>query len=92
MTKKNLKLENLAVIINHGFNGVQKRLDQTSTKQEVQELRKDMTESLRIISDDVHDLKVAMGPLVRVMAAFETDVRNLNLRVNKIERRVGLAR
>lgn len=105
MAKKNLKIDDLAVMINRGFSDVHKRLDHTATKQELQdmrkematqqelqELRKDMTEALRIIADDVHDLKVAMGPLVRVVAALETDVRNLNMRVNRLERRSGLAK
>lgn len=114
MAKKNIKLDDLAVMMGRGFSEVHKRLDQTATRQElhelrvatkqdiqelrvttkqdIQELRKEMAEALRIIADDVHDLKVAMGPLVRVVAALEGEVRNLNLRVSKLERRVGLAR
>lgn len=103
MAKKNIKLDDLAVMINRGFNEVHKRFDQTSTKQElqelkaatkqdIQELRKEMAEALRIISDDVHDLKVAMGPLVRVVAALEGEVRNLNVRVSRLERRAGLTK
>jgi len=92
MAKNNLKIDDLAVMINRGFSDIHKRLDLTAAKQELQELRKDMTEALRIIADDVHDLKIAMGPLVRVVAALETDIRNLNMRVNRLERRFGLAK
>lgn len=89
MAKRKMTIEDLAVLIKRGF-------DQTATKQELKEwlyeLRKDITERLDAIEDDIRDLKIAVGPLVRIVAALETDVRNLHVRLGRVERKIGLAK
>ena len=71
---------------------VQKGFAQTATKAELQDLRKDMLEHFRLLEDDIRDIKTVIGPLVRIVAALENDVRSLNIRMNRLERKVGLTK
>ena len=70
-----MTIEDLAVMVKRGF-------DQTASKDDLAhglgELRKEFWEAnklfndrLGVVEDDVHDIKVALGPLVRVVAALE---------------------
>ena len=63
-----------------------------ATKQDLTELRKEFHERMSNIEDDVHDIKGALGPLVHMVAAMDTDIKNLNIRVNRLERKAGLAK
>lgn len=85
MAKKQMTIEDLAIMVQKGF-------AQTVTKAELQDLRKDMLEHFNLLEDDIRDLKNVAGPLVRIVAALESDMRSLNIRVNRIERKVGLAK
>ena len=85
MAKEKMTIEDLAVMVKRGF-------DQTASKQDLAELRKEFHERMSNIEDDVHDIKGALGPLVHMVAAMDTDIRNLNMRVNRLERKVGLGK
>ena len=89
MSKQKTTIEDLAIMVKRGF-------DQTASKQDLAqglaEVRKEFHERLNIIEDDVHDIKVALGPLVHMVAAMDTEIKNLNLRVNRLERKAGLAK
>ena len=96
MSKQKMTIENLAVMVKRGFDDVTRRM---ATKEDLAELRKEFfevhkhfDERLRLIEDDVHDIKVALGPLVHMVAAMDTEIKNLNLRVNRLERKAGLAK
>lgn len=99
MPEKQITIQDLAEMVNRGFLDVHKRLDQTTTKPEVaalhaevKDFRKDVEERFQTIEDDVRDIKIAMGPLMRTVAALESDVQNLNVRVNRLERKVGFVK
>ena len=85
MSKKTITIEDLALMVQKGF-------AQTATKAELQDLRKDMLEHFRLLEDDIRDIKTVIGPLVRIVAALEHDVRSLNMRMNRLERKVGLTK
>ena len=85
MARKQITIEDLALMVQKGF-------AQTVTKAELQDLRKDMLEHFSLLEDDIRDLKTVAGPLVRIVAALENDVRSLNIRMNRLERKVGLAK
>ena len=95
MSNKKVTIEKLAEMIQKGF-------ESTASKQDLFAIEKRLggidgkiealSEGLRIVQDDVHDLKVAMGPLVRTVADMENVIRNLHLRLNRVERKVGLFR
>src|SRR6266852_2764798 len=46
-----------------------------------------MTDVLDLLRADVHDVKVALGPLVRTVASLEETVRHLDKRVTRLEER-----
>lgn len=89
MAKKKMTIEDLARMVNRGFDGVTEKM---ATKGELRELRRDLTEALRIVEDDVRDIKITMGPLVRIVGALEYDMRHLHARMNRVEKKVGLSR
>lgn len=94
MAKKEITIEDLALMVQKGFaqTATKAELRELATKAELQDLRKDMLEHFGLLEDDIRDLKTVAGPLVRIVAALEYDMRNLNIRVNRIERKVGLAK
>ncbi len=83
---------------------VKRGFDRTATKDDIRNMATkddihDVKDDIRLLhdrintlEDDVHDIKVAMGPVVRVVAALDSDVKGLNLRVLRLERKVGLTR
>ena len=82
MKKKQVKIEDLAVMIKNGF-------DQTATKQELQELRKDTAGMFDLMMREMRDVKITLGPLARTLAAHDVDIINLHRRVERLEKRVG---
>lgn len=76
MAKKKMTIEGLATLMQREFH----------------DIRKDMNESLGILQDDIKDIKGSLGPLVKVIAAQESDIKNLHIRVYRLERKVGLAK
>ena len=89
MAKQKMTIEDLAVMVKRGFDDTTSRM---ATKQDLVELRKEFHERMSNVEDDVHDIKIALGPLVHVVAVLDTDVKNLNMRVNRLERKAGLAK
>ena len=89
MPKQKMTIEDLAVMVKRGFDDVTGRM---ATKQDVADLRKEFHERISNVEDDVHDIKIALGPLVHVVATLDTEVKNLNMRVNRLERKAGLAK
>jgi len=51
-----------------------------------------MTDGLDLVRADVHDIKIALGPLVRTVASLESTVRELDKRVVRLEERAGLGK
>lgn len=89
-----MTIEDLAILVKKGFDQTATKQDLVglATKSELHELRKDITERLDAIEDDIRDLKIAVGPLVKIVAALETDVRNLHVRLGRVERKMGFAK
>lgn len=90
MAAKKLTIEDLAVMVKKGF-------DQTATRQYVDERFKSvdekfklMIESMDFMRADIRDIKITLGPLVRMVAALDVDVRNLQHRMGKLEKRAGV--
>ena len=96
MAKKQMTIEDLAVMVQKGFQEVTSKM---ATKQELNEFRKefhdfqkDSMEEFDRITADIRDIKITLGPLVRTVAAMESQIQNLNTRVSRVERKTGLTR
>ena len=94
MVKKQITIADLALMVQKGFAQTATKADlkELATKAELQDLRKDMLEHFSLLEDDIRDLKTLAGPLVRIVAALKNDVRSLNIRMNRLERKVGLVK
>ena len=86
MTKE-ITIDHLAEMTQRGFKDVEERLGERIDKgfQEV-------LLSLVMMHEDVKETKTALGPLTRVMASMEAEIQNLRVRVDLIEKKVGLAK
>lgn len=89
-----MKIEDLAVMIKRGFDSMATKDDLKIlvTKTELQELRKEMIEGFRLVHDDLHDIKITIGPLVRVVATLNNEIANLRTRVERLEKRIGVGK
>lgn len=88
--------EELAVMIQRGF-------QETASKSYVDERFAFMDErfasiderfntlidSIRLMQDDIHDIKITLSPLVSMVAIAETDIEHLTVRVSRLEHKTG---
>ena len=51
-----------------------------------------VVEGMDIIREDVRDIKITLGPLVRTVAALDTDMQHLTARVTRLEQKSGFSR
>ncbi|GEM_PF-1731246 len=96
MAKKQTTIDDLAVMVQKGFRDVDHRfrdVDHRFQNLESQMVTKDMlklvVESVDIIREDVRDIKITLGPLVRMVSALETDMQHLAIRVARLEQKSG---
>jgi len=73
----------LATLTQQEFLGVGRRFDRLEGKVDA------IVDVLDVMREDIHDIKVAMGPLVRTVAALEEKVQALDKRVGRLEEKVG---
>jgi hypothetical protein len=86
--QKPTTLDDLAVMINHGFTETQKHLDHRLDK--VEQIQKDMLEELTATHEDVRYLRRSVDMLVRNDAAQDAAINTLTARVQRLEKKVGL--
>ena len=73
------EIENLARITHEEFFNVNKTLGVLADSQD-------------LIRSDIHDIKLTLGPLVSHTVAMERDMLELKKRMDRVERKVGLAK
>jgi hypothetical protein len=84
MPKKKLNsIDDLAALTQQESLAVGQRFDRVDRK--VDAGFKAMTDVLDLMRADLHDVKIALGPLVRTVAALEETVRHLDKRVARLE-------
>ena len=81
MAKKKMEIEDLARIVQVGFESAAKISD---------ERFKITVDEFDRIRSDIRDIKTTLGPLVRSVAMMEEDLADLRVRVGTLERRVGV--
>ena len=79
-------VEELATLTQQEFLEVGRRFDK------VDDNLKTIVDVLDVVREDVHDIKIALGPVVRVVAALEEKVQILDKRVARLEEKVGFAK
>ena len=100
---KKITIERLAVMIQNGFqetaskkevderfNAIDERFNAIDGKfKAVDGTFRAIVDQLDIMSADIRDIKITLGPLVRMVAALDTDVQDLQMRMKRLEQRVG---
>lgn len=79
------QVEELARVTKRGFDDLESRM---ATKQDIRLI----ADSLDLIQQDIHDLKVTMGPLLRTVTALEMELRMHAKRIERLERHAGMAK
>lgn len=79
------RIEELARIVKAGF-------DEVATKHEVRAGFDAVTSSLDLIRQDIHDIKLVQGPLVRSVAHTERVLQEHERRIERLERRAGVTK
>ena len=105
MVKSKIKsIDQLATLTQDEFIAAEKRFERLESKvdgldQRVEKLEekvdagfKAIVDVLDVMRDDLHDVKVTLGPLVRTVAALEDSVRILDKRVARLEAKAGVDR
>ncbi len=74
-------IDGLATATANGFAGVQKSADDRF---------KLIIDRFERVEADVGDIKRTLGPIVQMMAVSDREVDNIKLRLNRVERKVGI--
>ncbi|MEK7208641.1 MAG: hypothetical protein AAB677_00055 [Patescibacteria group bacterium] len=93
--KKKVELEDLALMVKHGFDAVDERFKKVDDQfekidQRFNEIHQRMDLEFGAIRSDIRDIKGTLGPLVRSMASLENDFSSLRIRVAYLEQKVGV--
>jgi hypothetical protein len=86
--KKSSSMDELAAVTQQRFLAVGQRLDRFDHKVDAGFAA--VTDVLALTRADLHDVKSALGPLVRTVASLEETVRHLDKRVARLEQRANL--
>lgn len=96
---KNITIEELAEITQREFLASRQSFDKRfdGLDQKVDGLERKVDNGFRAIAEildgmrqDLHDIKIAQGPLVRMMSALEGEVQNLRARLENVEQKLGI--
>ena len=105
--RDHMNIEDLAVMIKHGFDGVDKRFDEVDKRFEGVDKRFDAVDKrfdrvdkridnvereISTLHADIQDIKGTLGPLARVVTAQEHEFHTLRMRVTRIETKIGIAK
>lgn len=97
--KKNLTIDDLAIMIQHGFQETATKKEMNERFQQVDEKFKQVDEKINLIVEgmdfmraDIHDIKLTLGPLVRTVTQMESEIQNFHLRLSRLERKTGIAK
>ena len=103
---KKITIESLAVMIQNGFketaskkevderfNAVDERFNAVDGKfNAVDGTFNAIVDQLDLMRADIRDIKITLGPLVHMVAALDTDVQDLQMRMKRLEQKVALTK
>lgn len=82
-------------MVKRGFNQTVTKSEFTESKTEISGLKREMAifkDELERQGADIHDIKITLGLMARAVASQEAEIKNLQHRMVRIEKRVDLAR
>ena len=91
-------IEDLAIITKKGFDNTVSKEEFTEFKTEMTEFKKGTETTLfnldghaKKTNERLDAIEKAMGPLVQVSGFMQKEIRELNMRVNRLEHKVGIS-
>lgn len=95
MAKKKVTIETLAAMVKRGFDQTATKTELAAVREEISDIRKELSifrAELERLGADIHDIKITLGLVARAVASQEAEIKNLQHRVIRLEKKVGLAR
>lgn len=88
---KKITLEKLAEMTQAGFQEMNKRFEAVDKRFEgVDECHRLFADQMNLMQADMHHIKITLGPMTRSVIALENDIRVLDLRMKRVEKKVGI--
>ena len=89
-----MTIDDLALMIQREFHEMRRTM---ATKDMLKDMvTRDMlqivVDDIELIRADIRDIKITLGPLVRMVAALDTDVQHLMTRVARLEQKAGFVK
>lgn len=81
---KPITLDELARMMQKEFSDIHQEFKQ------VHEMDKLFVDEFDRIRSDIQDIKTTLGPLVRLIAQQEREMSDITIRLNRVERKVGI--
>jgi len=90
-TKKEITVDDLAMMIQKEFSELREANKQFATEfSKLHEMDRLFVDEFDRVRSDIRDIKTTLGPLVRIIAQQEREMMDLQLRLNRVERKVGI--
>lgn len=70
----NARIDDFAVMVQKEFQDIDYRFQSIESQMVTKDILKLVVEGVDIIREDIRDIKITLGPLVRMVAALETDM------------------
>lgn len=101
--KKQMTIDDLAVMVQKEFQDMRRTMATKDMLKDMvtKDMLKDMVtkdmlqivvDDIELIRADIRDIKITLGPLVRMVAALDTDVGHLMTRVARLEQKAGFGK
>ena len=81
-------LGNLTKTVDKLAIGVAKGFENTATKDDIKQIWQTMTSGFSRQGDDIHDIKMSLGPLARIAGIQDKKIHEIETRLSRLERHV----
>ena len=89
-SKKEMTINQLARMMQRQFADMHIEFSKEFSR--VHETHKVFVDEFDRIRADIRDIKTTLGPLVRIMAGQDGEIKDLNMRLHRVERKVGITK
>ncbi|MEK7621909.1 MAG: hypothetical protein AAB415_01890 [Patescibacteria group bacterium] len=85
------EFEKFGRIVKSGFDGVDERFKNIDEKfKSIDHQFKIVFDQLRILGSDLHDVKITLASLLKMVADRDREINNMDLRLRRVEQHLGL--
>jgi len=85
------KIDDLALAVKRGFDGVDEKFKGIDEKfKSLDQQFKTVFDQLRILGSDMHDVKITLASLLKMVAERDREINSIDLRLRRVEQHLGL--